>query len=307
MKENKISSPTNHSQILARLRDIQSAAELKEMASTLPESQADELIECLLKDKEEFNRLIRGHLSLCHVAKGFPQFADQLIDVVISDLKNFKQIILAPSFLNKVVAALTPTATNKLIDFIFNNEAKVYKEFIDNPYSLSSFLFHRNLHPYADKLINHLLEDPDYFKQVVGFMGNLLRIAMVTPQHADTFFNRVIKDSEHFNKLISNKLYLSKQFRNFPKYATVFDASVPPEENEKARQLFLLNAQHAEIRKNARLFAQAERTRSGQLFFNENMPRELRFMMAGFTGNSDLCNEMEAIQIAEEYFTRPSK
>nr|HEN5631011.1 hypothetical protein [Legionella pneumophila] len=46
MKKNQLNSLTNYYPALTRLRNIQDAQELGEMAHTLPWRQADELIEC---------------------------------------------------------------------------------------------------------------------------------------------------------------------------------------------------------------------------------------------------------------------
>ncbi|HAT2067022.1 TPA: hypothetical protein OO122_001380 [Legionella pneumophila] len=307
MKKNQLNSLTNYYPALTRLRNIQDAQELGEMAHTLPWRQADELIECLFNNEEEFNRLIWSPYDISIVAKKFPKFADKLIDIFISNPEKFKKIIHFSSELGQVVDALNPRIANKLMDFIFCNENKIYKHIIRDSYNLCRFLFHRNLRQYSDRLINHILKDPDYFKLVVGDMGNLLRLAINHPQHADTLINMVIKDKEHFKKLISNQSNWSEQLSHFPKYEKIFANNVPIDENEKNRQLYLANAPHAEIRKNARLFAQAERTHSGQFFFSEAMPRELRITIAGLTRDSYLCNEEEANQIAQENFSRPMK
>ena len=305
MKRNELSTPISDDPSLIFLWSIGDVAELIEIAHSLPKRQVNESIEYLLNHEEEFDRLIKEPFSLSLVAKNFPQFADKLIDVVISTPERFKQIIHFPFGLSCVLDRLTPSVANKLMDFVFDGEKKIYKYLIGTPYYLSQFLSQKNLRPYVDKLIHYLVKDPAYFKQVVVDMGDLLHLAILNPKHADTFFNRVIKDKEHFNKLLSIRINRSEQLRQFPKYEKIFSTDVPYEENEKARELYLLNAPRAEIRKNARLFAQAERTHSGLFFFSENMPRELRVVIAGFTGNVDLCNESEATQIAQEHFSRP--
>lgn len=62
---------------------------------------------------------------------------------------------------------------------------------------------------------------------------------------------------------------------------------------------------HAEIRKNARVIAQASRTNTGPFFFKE-LPAELQIKIASFTGNPLTHNEEESEKIAYENLGKPS-
>lgn len=243
----------------------------------------------------------------------------------------------------EIAVELFPQHTDKLFNFVFNNPKECLKDTgsIENAvkhfphYSDKLFEYVLNNH---EQLLNstgamqHIAKlFPQYtdnlFKCVLNKSNELLshwgeikgaRKAFPSPQHTDTLRDYVFKNP---NEFLNDIFGIKCAIEAFPQNADILQkqrvqavnlyttaavrTAIVADVHAAVGKYLLSKYSHAEIRKNARLFAQGSQQREVKGITLFDIPNEICEGIAALTGNPKVHTINQAEQIAQEHYSRP--
>jgi hypothetical protein len=271
-------------------------------------SPAETDIESALKDREKFKRLIPSHHELIKIIEKFPQFAFEIMRVVLRDEKVYKQII-NPFVLPQVMKACGDQIFEPQICLMIQvtlyslgvkiylepalNNVEEFKRLIENKDKLMKLaeIFPLN----APSLIKMILENVELFRQYIKSVSDLSSLKIMFAQSDEDCQNVFLANPEELGRIITSQ---SERYE----VANIFSRHIVFQKHSIDEVYKAIKKSHMEIRKCARLFHQA--TRTGPTFF-ASCPNEGLAKIAKFVGNQEVHDEKLSLQIFSNHFGRP--
>lgn len=283
----------------------------------------DPFIGFILKQRGMFQLVIRNCENLLEIINDVPQHASTLLKVGLENYEEFKRLISTDEELLKIVKILTrqdeglikavlenaiksrlirnyitlfelgrciPGVANTFIESVLKNSL-LFQRIIPNNKKLVEAL--RAYPDYAEMLTVHILKSSIEFMRLITSITELVDIAAILPEYAGSLIKLVLGSPVEFKRFIRNIADLHKAAAAFPQHVAFSKSTV-------AEAITYLKNE-AEIRKNARVLAQINR--SG-LF--AQLPTEILANIAGRTGNAKICDKKSSEDIVLANLGRPS-
>jgi hypothetical protein len=246
---------------------ITSVMDLCHTATLIPQC-ADALIKHILKNSDEFERLIKNYYGLNEAKKVFPKYADELTQRAI-------ELLIQPALLN-------PEKFKRLIPNcgVLRDTKKAFPTYADKLTQCAN-----------EWLIQPALLNPEKFEKLIEVDPNLCAIAKQVPQCSDALIQYVLKKPKRFKRFIdkSNLSTMAKQFHN----CNIL-------QKQSLAEVIRALKDSTEIGKNSRVLAVLKNKPS--FFASLPLPDPLNIQIAALTGNPDIHNEAEAIKIAKDAY-----
>ncbi len=218
-----------------------------------------------LENYQDFKVLVKTHAKLMVLSEQFPQHAQGLINIVLTEPEEFKRLI------------------QDTIKFV--ETAKQFPQ-------------------HAESLINIILTQPEEFSRLIEEYIDLLATVKQFPKHAEKLINIILMEPQQFRRLIKTNDHLSETARQFPHHAEIFGKATISKAIESSKLYTLKRESFLGIRMNSRILSQGQSTTTGLCFF-QKLPSELLVIIAGLTRNKIVHSEDEANDIAYAYLGRP--
>jgi hypothetical protein len=171
-------------------------------------------LERVLKDAEEFKKT--SSYDLIKAAKAFPNHAEELFDRVLKDPEDFKRLITSSYDLVKIAKAF-PNHAEEIFGRVLKDPEDFKRTFKD----LNQLCEEAKIFPkHAEEIFGRVFKDPEDFKKIFTRGYELVEIAKAFPKHADELLDRVLKDPEEFKRIFTDD-DLPYAARVFPNHADI--------------------------------------------------------------------------------------
>jgi len=262
---------------------------------------ADEMIQKVLADPNEFKHLIPDCNGLLNACRQFPEDKEKLITQsgLLSDAAQWKKYITS-GYALRYIANLFPDHADEMIQNVLADPNEFKRLIPDGVVLFNAF---RQFPKHKEKLITQsgLLSDPAQWKKYIT-SGYVLRyIADLFPDHADEMIQNVLADPNEFKRLIQNDSDLVNAAAQFPTYKILHSKTIS-EALEKINKKIEFN----KIRDISSTLGQASRDRNPLNKFSI-FDAQLLIKITTEAADKNKISENAAEIEARRIFNKPSK